>query len=103
MIAENTSSQNNLPVKTFRDRSISVSIWENTHSHTESGDTKIHHSLDLRRGYRKDDAWEHTTSVNGNDALRVANLYRRAYDWILDQKCSQQTSSTQADKPQSER
>lgn len=76
------------PAKTFRNRSISVNIWENEHKNPETEKVNTFYSLELRRGYKKGDDWKNTSSINGDDALRVANLFTRANNWILQQKYS---------------
>lgn len=88
MTNESTHKELKSPVKTFRDRAISVSIWENQHTNPETGEAKIYYSLDLQRGYKKGDVWKHTSSINGDDALRVSNLYQEAHRWILTRKYS---------------
>ncbi len=91
MTTQNENSKNKRPAKTFRNRAISVNIWENEHKHPETGKVNSFYSLELRRGYKKGDDWKNTSSINGDDALRVANLFTRANNWILQQRYSSPT------------
>ena len=95
MTEQNTQTQNKGPVKTFRDRSISVNVWKRDHQNPETGEVNTFYSLDLRRGYKQGDSWKNTTSVNGEDGLRVSNLYQRAHNWILHQKYPAQMQASQ--------
>ncbi len=74
------------PVQTFRDGSISVRIWKKEVSNAES--TSIFFSIDMQRGYKQDDDWKNTASINGKDALKVANLFTQANNWIVQQRQS---------------
>ncbi len=95
MTTQNKNSETKRPAKTFRNRAISVNIWENDHQNPETGKLNTFYSLELRRGYKKGDDWKNTSSINGDDALRVANLFTRANNWILQQKYSLPAQSPQ--------
>jgi len=81
MTTQNNSSANSAPVKTFRDRAISVRVWKREHKNSETGKTNIF-------GYKQGDVWKNTSSINGRDALRVSNLFTRANNWIVQQQYS---------------
>lgn len=86
MTNENIQPENQTPIKTFRDRAISLSIWENQHTNPDTGENSTYHSLDLQRSYTKNNSWHHTTTINSDDALRVASLYHEAHRWLLSRK-----------------
>ena len=88
MTTQNNSSANTAPVKTFRDRAISVRVWKREHKNADTGKTNIFYSIDMKRGYKQGDIWKNTSSINGRDALRVSNLFTRANNWIVQQQYS---------------
>jgi hypothetical protein len=92
---ETKQPENQTPIKTFRDRAISLSIWENQHTNPETGESSTYYSLELQRGYKRNNAWHHTTSIISDDALRVASLYQEAHRWLLTRKYA--LSPTHAD------
>jgi len=95
MTTQSTNSKSKRPAKTFRNKAISVNIWENSYQNPETGKSSTFYSLDLRRGYKKGDDWKNTSSINGDDALSAANLFTRANNWILQQKYSGAAQSPQ--------
>jgi len=94
MNTQNNNSANTAPAQTFRDGAISVRIWKREHKNAETGNTSIFYSIDMKRGYKQGDIWKNTSSINGRDALRVANLFTQANDWIV---CQQQSTPAQAE------
>ncbi|MCU7840527.1 MAG: hypothetical protein KZQ94_14245 [Candidatus Thiodiazotropha sp. (ex Troendleina suluensis)] len=88
MTAQNNNSQKTMPAQIFRDGSISVRVWKKVHKKTDTSDTTIFYSIDMKRGYKSGDIWKSTNSINGRDALRVSNLYAQANNWIIQQQYS---------------
>lgn len=88
MTNETTKPATPSPVKTFRDRAINISVWENHYTNPDTGESKVYHSLYLQRAYKQGDTWKHTPRINVSDALRVASLYREAHRWYQSQKQS---------------
>ena len=67
------------PVAKFRDRAIEVSVWEN------EGEKGKWYTVKMERSYKdNDDAWQKTSSLNGDDCLKAAHLYTKAHDAILE-------------------
>jgi hypothetical protein len=98
MTTQNNKSAKTKPVQTFRDAAISVRVWKREHKNSETGKTNIYFSIDMKRGYKSGDIWKHTSSINGRDALRVANLFTRANNWIVQQKHSVPVQSETSEK-----
>jgi len=68
------------PAAKFRDRGLTVTVWEND---TEDG--KTYYSANLTKSYKdSSDNWKETTSLNADDMLRAANLLQQAYNKILE-------------------
>lgn len=76
----------NKPVKVFRLRGISASVFEN---HTKSDGRDISfHKVALQRTYRDGDEWKTTTSF-GRDDLPVAKLLlEQAWQYVLEAEAS---------------
>ncbi len=91
----NSSTQNKKQPKHFRDGKLCVTVWQNDHANEETGEVKTFYSLDLKRGYKSGNSWKNSTSVNGEDGLRVSNLFQRAHNWILQQKYPAQMQAAQ--------
>ena len=70
------------PVKVFRSRGVSASIFAN-HAKSDGRDI-TYHKVSLQRTYKDGDKWKTTTSF-GRDDLPVARLLLdRAWEFILD-------------------
>ena len=80
------AQNSNKPVKTYRLRGISVSVFEN---HAKSGDRDVtFHKVSMQRTYRDGDEWKTTTSF-GRDDLPVAGLLlKRAWEFVLETESS---------------
>ena len=102
MTTQNTNVALRKPVHTFRDRVISVRIWKNEHTHPETGESNTFYSIDMKRSYKTDAGWKTTTSINGDDAFRVANLFTSANAWIMQQEFSNSLPSTVSVQPAQE-
>jgi len=74
------------PVKTFRLRGISASIFAN--SAKSDGRDITFHKVSLQRAYKDGDEWKNTTSF-GRDDLPVAKLLlEQAWQFILETEAS---------------
>jgi len=70
------------PVKSFRLRGVSASVFEN-HTTIDGRDVTFF-KVSLQRTYKEGDEFKHTTSL-GRDDLPVARLLLgRAWEWILE-------------------
>lgn len=70
----NTATDNKRkPAFTLRDGTLKATIWKNE---SEKGPW---FSVDFTRGYRKGDQWQDTTSMRGDDLLKLAFLAQEAY------------------------
>src|SRR5258708_7875133 len=86
--AKETSSakENNRPVKVYRFRSVSASVFENN-AKTDGRD-RTFHKVSLQRSYRDGDGWKTTTSF-GRDELPIAKLLlEQAWQYILEIEAS---------------
>ena len=74
------------PVKVFRLRGISASIFEN---HAKSDDRDVtFHKVALQRSYKDGDEWKTTTSFGRDDLPTVQLVLQRAWEYILDAESS---------------
>jgi hypothetical protein len=74
------------PVKVFRLRGVSASVFAND-AKTERG-TVTFHKVSLQRAYKNGDEWKQTTSF-GRDDLPVAKLLlEQAWQFILETEAS---------------
>jgi len=70
------------PLKVFRLRGLSASVFEN-HAKSENGE-RTFMKVSLQRSYRDGDEWK-STSALGRDDLPIAQLLlTRAWEFILD-------------------
>ena len=67
------------PVKVFRLRGISASVFENE---SEDGKSSFH-KLSLQRTYRQDNEWKTTQSLSRDDLPIAALLLQQAWEFIL--------------------
>ena len=70
------------PVKTFRLRGVSVSVFKN-HGKSENRDVSFH-KVSVQRSYRDGDEWKTTTSFSRDDLPITRLLLDRAWQYILD-------------------
>jgi hypothetical protein len=70
------------PVKTFRLRGISASIFPN-HAQSDGRDI-IFHKVSVQRSYKDGDEWKHTTSFGRDDLPVLQIVLQRAWEFILD-------------------
>lgn len=88
MTTQNNETAINKPIHRFRDGALCVSIWRNEFADIDTGEIRTFYTMDMKRGYKKDNKWQETTSINSDDALKISNLYMRAHNWVLDRKSS---------------
>ena len=70
------------PVKTFRLRGVSVSIFENT---AKAGAKELtFHKTSLQKSYREGDDWKTTQSLGRDDLPIAALLLNQAWQHILE-------------------
>lgn len=70
------------PVKSFRLRGISASVFEN---HAKSADRDVtFHKVSLQRTYRDGDEWKTTTSFGRDDLPIACLLLEQAWQFILE-------------------
>ena len=82
------------PVKVFRSRGVSASIFAN-HAKSDGRDITFH-KVSLQRTYKDGDEWKTTTSF-GRDDLPVARLLLdRAWEFILDAEASPSSDAVEA-------
>lgn len=82
------------PVKVFRSRGVSASIFAN-HAKSDGRDI-TYHKVSLQRTYKDGDEWKTTTSF-GRDDLPVARLLLdRAWEFILDAEASPSSDAVEA-------
>ena len=77
-----TAQSPSKPVKVFRLRGVSASVFEN-HSKSDDRDVTFH-KVSVQRAFRDGDEWKNTTSF-GRDDLPIANLLlKQAWQFILE-------------------
>ena len=82
------------PVKVFRSRGVSASVFAN-HAKSDGRDITFH-KVSLQRTWKDGDEWKTTTSF-GRDDLPVARLLLdRAWEFILDAESSHSTDAVEA-------
>jgi hypothetical protein len=74
-----TAKQNNKPVHTIRNSSISASIWRQD---TEKGPM---FNVTFQRSYKEGEEWKNSTSFGRNNLLLLSLLAMRAFEWIASQ------------------
>ena len=74
-----TAKQNNKPVHTIRNGSISAGIWRQD---TEKGPM---FNVTFQRSYKEGEEWKNSTSFGRNNLLLLSLLAMRAFEWIASQ------------------
>ena len=82
-MTEKTDS--NKPVKSFRLRGITASVFEN-----QSEDGKSFYKVTLQRSYKQDDEWKSTNSFGRDDLPLVSLLTKQAWEFILNTESKSQ-------------
>jgi len=86
----------NKPLKVFRSRGISVSVFAN--ETTTNDRTVSYRKVSLQRAYRDaDGTWKSTTSFGRDDLPIAAVLLNKAWEYILDNESSRQSSDDLAE------
>ena len=83
------------PVKVFRSRGVSASIFAN-HAKSDGRDITFH-KVSLQRTWKDGDEWKSTSSFGRDDLPVVRLLLDRAWEFILD---AESTHSSEADAAQ---
>ena len=81
-----TQNTQNKPVRTFRLRGISASIFENT-TYTD-GQPVIFYKVSLQRSFRQGGEYKHNSSFSRDDLPVAGLVLRRAWEFILDQEAA---------------
>lgn len=85
-MANSKDSASVKPVKAFRLRGLSASVFEN---HTTVNDRTITFlKVSLQRTYKDGDEWKTTTSLSRDDLPVALLLLQRAWEFILDTEAS---------------
>ena len=69
------------PVKTFRAKNVSISIFMNEHE--KDGKTFKLPSFCLQKRYRDGDEWKTSASLFLEDLPKAVNVINKAYDYIV--------------------
>lgn len=75
------------PVKTFRFRGVSASIFKNRAKNVDRGAS--FHKVSLQRTYKDGDEFKTTTSFGRDDLPVAALLLQRAWEFVLDAEARQ--------------
>ncbi len=85
-MSDNTAKTNsNKPVKSFRLRGITASVFENS-----SEDGKLFYKVTLQRSYKQGDEWKSTNSFGRDDLPLVNLLTKQAWEFILNTESKSQ-------------
>ena len=69
------------PAHKIRDGVLQVTIWRN------QGERGNYYTVNPTRSYKQgDETWKETDSLNADDMLPMAELFREAYAWIKIQR-----------------
>lgn len=81
----------NKPVKVFRLRGLSASVFANTAK--TNGRETVFHKVSLQRTYKDGDEWKTTTSFGRDDLPTAQLLMQRAWEFILDTEAHRSTEA----------
>ena len=82
------------PVKVFRSRGVSASVFAN---HAKSDGRNItFHKVSLQRTYKDGDEWKTTTSFSRDDLPIARLLLDRAWEFILEAETSHSADTDEA-------
>ena len=82
------------PVKVFRSRGISASIFANPAK--SDGRDITFHKVSLQRTYKDGDEWKTTTSFSRDDLPIARLLLDRAWEFILEAEASHGSDTSEA-------
>ena len=85
MSDNSATKDSNKPVKSFRLRGITASIFENS-----SEDGKSFYKVTLQRSYKQGDEWKSTNSFGRDDLPLVSLLTKQAWEFILNTESKSQ-------------
>ena len=82
-----TAQASTKPVKTYRLRGVSVSVFENS---AKAANREVtFYKVAIQRSYRDDDGeWKNTTSYGRDDLPVMGLLLKQAWQWILEAEAS---------------
>ncbi len=80
------------PVKVFRDRRVSVSIFP--HQVTVRDQERTFHSVSIQRSYKDGDSYKSTHSLGKDDLPVVQLLVAQAWEWIAKEEASLRKKTT---------
>jgi hypothetical protein len=89
-MAENANS--NKPVKSFRLRGVTASVFENK---TEDGKSSFF-KIAIQRTYKDGDEFKTTTSFGRDDLPIVALLSKRAWEFVLEKEATGRNDDSQS-------
>jgi hypothetical protein len=75
------------PVKVFRDRRLSVSVFRNRA--TVEDRERTFHSVSLQRSYKDGEAFKNTHSLGKDDLPAAQLLLAQAWQWIVGEEAAQ--------------
>ena len=81
------------PVKTFRVRGISASVFENT-THADSQSVRFF-KVSLQRAFKQDGEFKHNSSFGRDDVPVAMHVLHKAWQFILDQEAASTAETTQ--------
>jgi hypothetical protein len=74
--------QGNRPVKSFRLRGVSVSVFANPAE--VEGHATVFHKINVQRTYKEGQEFKTTSSLNRDDLPIAALLLQKAWEWVLE-------------------
>lgn len=85
-MADSKNAETHKPVRKFRLRGISVSVFANETK--VRGEDSVFHKVSIQRTFRDGDEFRSTSSFNRDDLPIVELLTRRAWEFIHDAESS---------------
>jgi len=79
VMAKSSSPSSNKPVKTFRLRGVSASVFEN-----QSEQNGVFHKVQIVRTYKDGDEFKSTPTFSRDDLPIVLTVAQRAWEFVLD-------------------
>jgi len=86
-----TTESGTKPVKVFRDRNLSVTVFRN-HATVRDQD-RVFHNAYVQRSYKDGDEFKTTSALGKDDLPRVQLLVSQAWGWIVEQEAALRTKA----------